>query len=79
MVRWKLLMRKVTMKGKTGGWESTLGPEEEKEFRALLRDMNRLRKIRFPRIITLKEGHFKRPILMVFGMGPGRHAVLWFT
>jgi hypothetical protein len=69
MVGWKLLMRRVTVKGKSEGWESTLGPEEEKEFWALLRDMNRIRKIRSPRSITLKEGQFKRPILMVFGNG----------
>jgi hypothetical protein len=33
MVRWKLLMRKVTLKGKEGGWESPLDKEEEDEFR----------------------------------------------
>jgi hypothetical protein len=49
MVRWKLLMRKVTLKGKGGGWESVLdNEEEEEEFRSLLRDLNELRKIRFP-------------------------------
>jgi hypothetical protein len=32
MVRWKLLMKKVTLKGKAGGWESVLDPEEEGEF-----------------------------------------------
>jgi hypothetical protein len=49
MVKWKLLMRKVTLKGKGGGWESVLDQEEEEEFRGLLRDLNELRKIRFPR------------------------------
>jgi hypothetical protein len=29
MVRWKQLMRKVTLKGKGGGWESPLDKEEE--------------------------------------------------
>ncbi len=37
MVRWKLLMRKVTLKGKGGRWESPLDKEEEDEFRKLLR------------------------------------------
>jgi hypothetical protein len=42
MVKWKLLMRKVTLNGKGGGWESALDREEEEEFRGLLRDMNEL-------------------------------------
>jgi hypothetical protein len=33
-------MRRVTMKGKAGGWDNALDPEKEKEFRILLRDMN---------------------------------------
>ncbi len=33
MVRWKLLMRRVTLKGKGGGWERALDKEEEDEFR----------------------------------------------
>jgi hypothetical protein len=49
MVRWKLLMRRVTLKGKGGGWESALDKEEEDEFRNLLQDLNDLCKIRFPR------------------------------
>jgi hypothetical protein len=49
MVRWNLLMRKVTMKGKIGRWDSTLDPEEEGEFRILLKDKDKLRGIRFPR------------------------------
>ncbi len=69
MVRWKLLMRKVTLKGKGGGWESPLDKEEEDEFRQLLRDLNELRKIRFPRCVQPLEGQFVRPILMVFGDG----------
>jgi hypothetical protein len=48
LVKGKLLMRKVTLKRKGGGWESALDREEE-EFRRLLRDLNELRKIRFPR------------------------------
>ncbi len=44
MVRWKLLMRKVTLKGKGGGWESLLDKEEEDEFRQLLRDLKELRR-----------------------------------
>jgi hypothetical protein len=35
MVKWKLLMRKVTLKGKGGRQESALDMEEE-EFRSLL-------------------------------------------
>jgi hypothetical protein len=40
MVKLKLLMRRVTMKKKAGGWESTLDSEEEKEFLILLIDLN---------------------------------------
>jgi hypothetical protein len=69
MVRWKLLMRRVTLKGKGGGWESALDKEEEVEFRNLLRDLGDLRKIRFPRCMQPLEGQFKRPMLMVFGDG----------
>jgi hypothetical protein len=43
MVKWKLLMRKVTLKGKEGGWETPLDEEEEEEFRQLLRDLKELR------------------------------------
>jgi hypothetical protein len=32
IVKCKLLMRKVMLKGKNGRWESTLDQEEEKEF-----------------------------------------------
>jgi hypothetical protein len=67
MVRWKLLMRRVMLKGKGGGWESALDKEEEEdEFRTLLRDLSDLRKIRFPRCVQPLEGQFKRPMLMVF-------------
>jgi hypothetical protein len=61
MVKWKLLMRKVTLKGKSGEWESALDREEE-EFRGLLWDLNELRKIRFPRCVRPLEGQFKRPL-----------------
>jgi hypothetical protein len=67
MVKWKLLMRKVTLKGKEGGWESPLDKEEEEEFRQLLRDQKELREIRFPRCVQPLEGQFVRPMLMVFG------------
>jgi hypothetical protein len=69
MVKWKLLMRKVTLKGKGGGWVSTLDQEEEEEFKGLLRDLNELRKIRFPRCMQPLEGQFKKPLLLVFGDG----------
>jgi hypothetical protein len=46
MVRWNLLMRKVTLKGKGGSWESALDKEEEEEFRSLLQNLNELQKIR---------------------------------
>jgi hypothetical protein len=42
MVKWKLLMRKVTLKRKGGRLESTLDKEVEEEFRGLLRDPNEL-------------------------------------
>jgi hypothetical protein len=60
-VKWKLLMRKVTLKGKEGGWESPLDKEEEEEFRQLLRDLKELRKIRFPRCVQPLEGQFAGP------------------
>jgi hypothetical protein len=46
MVKWKLLMRKVTLKGKEDGWETPLDKEEEEEFRQMLRDLKELREIR---------------------------------
>ncbi len=69
MVRWKLLMRRVTLKGKGGGWESPLDKEEEDEFRNLLRDLNDLCEIRFPRCVQPLEGQFWKPLIMVFGDG----------
>jgi hypothetical protein len=69
MVKWKLLMRKVTLKGKEGGWETPLDKEEEEEFRQLLRDLKELREIRFPRCVQPLEGQFKNPMLLVFGDG----------
>jgi hypothetical protein len=69
MVKWKLLMRKVTLKAKEGGWETLLDEEEEEEFRQLLRDLKELREIRFPRCMQPLEGQFKNPVLMVFGDG----------
>ncbi len=59
MVRWKLLMRKVTLKGKGGGWESPLDKEEEDEFRRLLRDLNELREIRFPNVCNPWKGSLR--------------------
>jgi hypothetical protein len=41
------------MEEKTGECESVLSPEEEEEFRALLKDRGELRKIRS---ITSREG-----------------------
>jgi hypothetical protein len=67
MVKWKLLMRKVTLKGKEGGWETTLDKEEEEEFRQLLRDLKELREIRFPRCVQPLERQFRNPMLLVFG------------
>jgi hypothetical protein len=69
MVKWKLLMRKVMLKGKEGGWETQLDREEEEEFRQLLRDLKELREIRFSRCVQPLEGQFARPMLMVFGDG----------
>jgi hypothetical protein len=69
MVKWKLLMWKVTLKGKNRGLESILEYEEEAEFRGLLRDMDELRKIRFPRCVSPLEGQFRKPLLLVFGDG----------
>jgi hypothetical protein len=53
MVKWKLLMRKVTLKGKEGGWETPLDKEEEEEFRQLLRDLKELREIRLQDVCSL--------------------------
>jgi hypothetical protein len=66
MVKWKLQMRKVTLKEKGGGWESALDKEEEEEFRSLLRDLGELWKIRFPKCMQPLEGQFKKPLLLVF-------------
>jgi hypothetical protein len=62
-------MRKVMLKGKEGGWESPLDQEEEAKFWCLLRDMDELRKIRFPRCVIPLEGQFRKPFLLVFGDG----------
>ncbi len=62
-----LLMRKVTLKGKSGRWESALDQEEEEEFSGLLRDRDEIWKIRFPRCVFPLEGHFKKPLLLLFG------------
>jgi hypothetical protein len=62
-------MRKVTIKGKEGNWETPLDKEEEEEFRQLLRDLKELREIRFPRCVQPLEGQFRRPLLLVFGDG----------
>ncbi len=69
MVKWKLLMRKVTLKGKEGGWETPLDEEEEEEFGQLLRDLKELREIRSPRCMQPLEGQFKNPMLLIFGDG----------
>jgi hypothetical protein len=69
MVKWKLLMRKVTLKGKEGRWETPLDEEEEGEFRQLLQDLKELREIRLPRCVQPLEGQFMKPMLMVFGDG----------
>ncbi len=69
MVKWKLLMRKVTLKGKEGEWETPLDEEEEGEFRQLLQDLKELREIRFPRCVQPLEGQFMNPVLMAFGDG----------
>jgi hypothetical protein len=62
-------MRKVTIKGKEGNWETPLDKEEEEEFRQLLRDLKELREIRFPRCVQPLEGQFRRSLLLVFGDG----------
>jgi hypothetical protein len=41
----------------------------EEEFRTLLREMDKLQKIRFPRSIVPKEGQLRKTLLMVFGDG----------
>jgi hypothetical protein len=55
MVRWKLLMRRVSMEEKVMHLYSALNAEDETEFRALLNDMDELRKVRFPRRIASRE------------------------
>ncbi len=49
--------------------ESALDRKEEEEFRGLLRDLNELQKIRFPRWVQPIGGPFKKPLLLVFGDG----------
>jgi hypothetical protein len=79
MVRWKLLMRRVTLKGKVGGWESPLDKEEEDEFRRLQRDLNDLREIRFPRCVQPLEASSENPCSWSLETGQGRHAAPWCT
>jgi hypothetical protein len=77
-VRWKLLMRRVMLKGKGGGWESALDKEEEDEFRNLLRDLNDLRKIRLPRGVQPWRTNSKSPCSWSLGTGQGKHAAYWY-
>jgi hypothetical protein len=79
MVRWKLLMRKVTLKGKEGGWESLLDKEEEDKIRQLLRDLKELREIRFPRCVQPWRGSSRGPCWWSSGMGRGKLVVPWTT
>ncbi len=48
-------MRRVSMEEKVMHLYSALNAEDETEFRALLNDMDELRKVRFPRRIASRE------------------------
>jgi hypothetical protein len=48
-----------------GIWVSALDSKEEKEFRALLKDMDELRNVKFPRSITPLDGQFGKPVYLV--------------
>jgi hypothetical protein len=79
IVKWKLLMWKVMLKGKNRDLESILEYEQEAEFQGFLWDMDELRKIKFPRCVSPLEGQFRKPLLLVFRDGFGRHAACWYT
>ncbi len=79
MVKWKLLMRKVTIKGKEGNWETPLDKEEEEEFRQLLRDLKELREIRFPRCVQPLGGSSGGRYCWYSGTDRGKPAALWCT
>jgi hypothetical protein len=80
MVRWKLLMRRVTLKGKGGGWESPLDKGEEDEFRKLLRDLSELREM-IPEVCATNhwKANSEDPCSWSLEMGQGKHAVPWCT
>jgi hypothetical protein len=54
------------MKESSRRWESILDEVEEKEFKALLKDLCELRKVKFLGCITPREGQYK-PLMTVFG------------
>ncbi len=52
------MMRLVSPKGKVMSWESILDAEDEAEFQALLKDMDKLRHVQFS-----EEHHMKHAAL----------------
>jgi hypothetical protein len=69
MIKWKMLMQKVTLNTGRKGRDEALEIKEEKKFLEFFKDLDKLRNITFPRAIVSLEGQFKEPILMVFGGG----------
>jgi hypothetical protein len=62
MVKWKLLIRKVTLKWRAGGWE-TPPDKEEGGVQAAVTGSKELREM----CLRPLEGQFINPMLMVFG------------
>jgi hypothetical protein len=65
--------------GSYGNWESPLDHDEEKESRTLLKDMDKLRRVKFPKSITPREGQYKIPYLWSLEMDQGKTTARWNT
>ncbi len=79
MIRWKLLMRRITLMNPTGGWDAPVGQEAMDTFIELVADMKQLRHLRFPRCLRPREPEFSKPMLLVFGTDPGTLVAPWPT
>jgi hypothetical protein len=56
------------------GWDKALKRKKGKKFLMVLRDLDVLRRLKFPRSITPLEGQFMELVLRVFEDGHKKHA-----
>jgi hypothetical protein len=68
------------MKESSRRWESILDEVEEKEFKALLKDMCKLRKVKFLGCITPREGQYIQALADgLWRHNRERYVVHWYT